>query len=219
MPVSDHSACYKSSFSFPWRGLAGALALAMCLTGCASDKAKTTGEGETIAWSEPGSSVAPVPAGAPSSAPSGPPLNWQSSISGEIITVSVRDTNNYYRVERVELTGPNDTRIAASEINRETNRASGHFGGYGGGPSVGVGGWGGSRSGGGVGVGLGFPLGGTSSSRERRPPVATVTTARIRLPDPTFYRQTVDNWTIRITTVDHNNQSSVAVIPAPKPAG
>lgn len=218
MPVSVHSACYKSSVLFPWRSFVGALALAACVAGCAGDKAKTSGEGETIAWSEPGSTVAPVPTGTPGSVPSGPPLNWQSSISGDTITVSVRDAGNYYRVERVELTGPNDTRIVASEINRETNRASGHFGGYGGGPSVGVGGWGGSRGGGGVGVGLGFPLGG-GSSVNRRPPVATITTARIRLPDPAFYRQTVDSWAIRITTVDPNNQSSVAVIPAPKPAG
>lgn len=218
MPVSVHSAYYKLSFSFPWRGFAGAVALAVGVAGCAGDKAKTAGQGETIAWSEPGSSVAPVPAGTPNAAPMGPPLNWQASISGDTITVSVRDTNNYYRVERIELTGPNDTRLVASEIDRETNRASGDFSRYGGGPSVGVGGWGGSRGGGGVGVGLGFPLGG-SSSVNRRPPVATITTARIRLPDPAFYRQTADNWTIRVTTVDHNNQSSVAVIPAPKPAG
>jgi hypothetical protein len=49
--------------------------------------------------------------------------------------------------------------------------------------------------------------------------VATVTRARIALPDPAFYRQTAANWVVRVTTSDRNNQSNVAVIPAPRPAG
>lgn len=212
MPVSVRSVCYNSRLR--WRHLAAALALAASIAGCSGDTTKDSGG--TIAWSEPGSvtgSVAPTGA----TAPSGPPLGWQTSFSGDTVTVEVRDTNNYYRVERVELVGPNGITLAASEINRETNRASSDYRGYSGGPSVGVGGWGGSRGGGGAGIGLGFPLGG-SASTDRAPPVATITRARVRLPDPAFYRQTVANWVIRVTTTDPGNQSSVAVIPAPKPA-
>lgn len=211
MPVSVPSVCCKSRS--PWRCFAIALALAVGLAGCSANTTKDSGIGDkdTIAWSEPGSVV---PAGSPVSG--GPPLNWHASLSGDTVIVELRDTNNYYRVERVELVGPNGMTIAASEINREANRASGNYSGYGGGPSVGVGSWGGSR-GGGSGLSLGFPLGGRSSS-DRTPPPATITTARIRLPDPAFYRQTAENWVIRVTTSDRTNPSSVAVIPAPKPA-
>lgn len=195
--------------------LAGVLFLGALVAACGSDTAKDSG---TIAWSQPGATTA----GAPSLAPSGPPLNWETRVSGDTVTVELRDPNAYYRVERVEMVGPNGLVLAASEIDRETSRGDyAGGGGYGGGPSVGlgVGSWsGGRRSGTGVGLGLGFPLGG--SSYEPPPqPVGTVTRARLRLPDPDFYRQTAANWVIRVTTTDRSNQQNVAVIPAPKPAG
>lgn len=213
MPVSVLSASY--SLRSPHRRLtqlALVLALAAGAAACSSDKTTDSG---TIAWSEPGT-VAPTGAPTP---PSGPPLNWQTTLSGDTVTVELRDINGYYRVEKVELVGPNGVTVAANEIDRTTNRYSGDYGGYGGGPSVGlgVGSWSGGRHGG-VGIGLGFPLGG-SSSYEPPPPVATVTRARIDLPDPAFYRQTAANWVVRVTTSDRNNQSNVAVIPAPRPAG
>lgn len=195
---------------------AGAFFIAAVLAACGSDTTKDTG---TIAWSQPGSSVP----GTASVAPSGPPLNWETRLSGDTITVELRDPYAYYRVERVEMVGPNGLTIAASEIDRETHTgdyAGGGYG-YGGGPSVGlgVGSWSGGRRGGtGVGLGLGFPLGG--SSYEPPPqPVGTITRARLRIPDPELYRQTAANWVIRVTTTDRNNQQNVAVIPAPKPAG
>lgn len=216
MPVSVLSVYCKPRFPF-----ITAMLLALAVAGCGN---ATTNDKDTITWSEPGSeaTVGTTPPSVPSVVPvgpataSGPSLNWQASLAGDIVTVELRDANNHYRVEQVELVGPNGITVAASDINRETNRASGNFRSYGGGPSVGVGGWGGSRGGGGFGVGLGFPLGGRSTT-DRQPPPGTITTARVRLPDPAFYRQTVENWIIRVTTTDHGNQSSVAVIPAPKP--
>lgn len=212
MPVSVPSVYCKSRFL--WPPLAAVLVFATALAGCGNSTTKggRSPDGDTIVWSEPGSVAPTGPV-----APSGPPLNWQTSYSDDTVMVEVQDTNNNYRIERVELVGPTGMTIAASEIDRQTNRASGDFGGYGGGPSVGIGGWGGSRGGGGGGVGLGFPLGGRSSAT-RPPPVATVTRARIRLPDPAYYRQTAASWVIRVTTTDRGNQSSVAVIPAPPPA-
>lgn len=197
--------------------LAGVLFLGAAVAACGSDTAKDSG---TIAWSQPGAAST---VGTPSLAPSGPPLNWETRLSGDTVTVELRDPNSFYRVERVEMVGPNGLTIAASEIDRETHQgdyAGGSYG-YGGGPSVGVGvgSWSGGRRGGtGVGLGLGFPLGG--SSYEPPPqPVGTVTRARLKIPDPAFYRQTAANWIIRVTTTDRGNQQNVAVIPAPKPAG
>jgi hypothetical protein len=218
MPVSVPSVSSSSQKLVVRRlgHLAGVLFLGALVTACGSDTTKDSG---TIAWSQPGASTA----GAPSLTPSGPPLNWETRLSGDTITVELRDPNAYYRVERVEMVGPNGLTVAANEIDRETHQgdyAGGGYG-YGGGPSVGVGvgSWsGGRRSGTGVGLGLGFPLGG--SSYEPPPqPVGTVTRARLRIPDPAFYRQTAANWIIRVTTTDRNNQQNVAVIPAPKPAG
>jgi hypothetical protein len=217
MPVFVPSVSSSSHKFVVWRlgPLAGVLFLGALVAACGSDTAKDSG---TIAWSQPGATTA----GAPSLAPSGPPLNWETRVSGDTVTVELRDPNAYYRVERVEMVGPNGLALAASEIDRETSRGDyAGGGGYGGGPSVGlgVGSWsGGRRSGTGVGLGLGFPLGG--SSYEPPPqPVGTVTRARLRLPDPDFYRQTAANWVIRVTTTDRSNQQNVAVIPAPKPAG
>ena len=230
MSVFVLSACYKSRLPVTAVAL-----LALALAGCANTAKK---DSDAIVWSEPASSAptdatssgAPAatppsvipspgapPSGASSGAASGPSLNWHSALDGDTVSVELRDPNNHYRVERVELVGPNGVTIAAGTINRETNRASSNYRGFDGGPSVGVGGWGGSRSGGGGGITLGFPLGGRSA-RDREPPAGTLTTARIRLPDPVFYRQTVESWFIRITTLDRAQQSSVAIIPAPKPA-
>ena len=229
MPVSVPSVCYKSRLP-----LTAVALLALALAGCADSKKK---DSDSIVWSEPASG-APVGATTPGSAPvgatpsvtpspsptaatsgaaSGPALNWHSALVGDTISVELRDPINHYRVERVELVGPNGVTLAAGTINRETNRASSNYRGFDGGPNVGVGGWGGSRSGGGGGISLGFPLGGRSA-RDREPPAGTLTTARIRLPDQALYRQTVERWFIRITTLDRAQQSSVAIIPAPKPA-
>lgn len=222
MPVSVRSACYKSRLP-----LTAVALLALALAGCANTTKK---DSDTIVWSEPASgapgggapSVIPSPGAAPGGAASGtasgPPLNWHSALVGDTVTVELRDPNNHYRVERVELVGPNGVTVAAGAINRETNRATSNYRGFDGGPSVGVGGWGGSRGGGGGGISLGFPLGGRSA-RDREPPMGTLTTARIGLPDPAFYRQTVESWFIRVTTMDRAHQSGVAIIPAPKPAG
>lgn len=222
MPVSVPSVSYK--FRSRLTPLAMALVLGAGIAGCSSNKAAEESAG-TIAWSEPGgssSAVAPAGSTTGSAVPSGPPLNWRTTLSGDTVTVELRDANDYYRVQRVDLVGPNGMTIAANEIDRETNRNSGDYGGgYGGGPSVGmgVGSWGGSRGGGsGVGLGLGFPLGGSRSYNEPPPPVVTMTRARIRVPDEAFYRQTADNWVVRVTTTDRSNQSNTAVFPAPKPA-
>ena len=211
--------------SYKFRSRLAPFALALMfgagLAGCSSNKTAEENAG-TIAWSQPGgSTVAPAGSTTGAAVPSGPPLNWRTSLSGDTVTVELRDANDYYRVQRVDLVGPNGLTIAANEIDRETNRNSGDYGGgYGGGPSVGlgVGSWGGSRgSGTGVGLGLGFPLGGGSSVNEAPPPVVTTTRARIRVPDEAYYRQTADNWVVRVTTTDRSNQSNTAVFPAPKP--
>lgn len=190
-----------------------AAAFTALIAGCAGD---TTRDGGAIAWSDPASGATSA---APTTAPSGPPLNWQTRLSGDIVTVEIRDPNDYYRVERVELVGPNGMTIAAHEINRTTNRASGdYYGGYGGSNvGVGIGGWGGSRSGAGVGIGLDFPLGGSSAPPPQ--PIGTVTTASMRIPDPAFYRQTASQWIVRVSLTDRGNQPQAAVIPAPRPAG
>jgi hypothetical protein len=220
MPVSVLPLSYRSRRHWLSPAVA-ALVLGIGLAGCANDNQTSN---DTIAWSQPGGSTV-VPAGSTTGAattPSGPPLDWRTNLSGDTVTVELRDANGYYRVERVDLVGPNGVTLTASEIDRETNRNSGDTGGYyGGGPSVGlgVGSWGGSgHSGTSVGLGLGFPLGG-GGSYEPPPPVITFTRARIRLPDEAYYRQTAANWVVRISTTDRNNQPNTAVFPAPKPAG
>lgn len=199
-----------------WRSACAAIACVL-LAACSADGQRSGGSsGETIVWSEPGATTA---SGAASSvpAPSGPPLNWQTRLSGDTVMVEIYDRNDYYRVERVELVGPNGLTIAAQEINRTTQQASGgRYRGWGGGPTVGIGGWGGSRGGGGAGIGLGFPLGG--SSRAAEPPLGTTTTASVRIPDPSYYRQTADAWVVRMTFSDRGKQTQTAVVPAPKAA-
>lgn len=213
MSVSAPSACSNVTAArraaFAVKPFVAVLLLASLLAGCSRD---TTKESGTIAWSEPRTSTAE-----PGSLPPGPPLNWQTTLSGDTITVEIRDANEAYRVEQVELIGPGGGATTAYEINRTTNHASGDYYPYGGGSSVGVGvgGWGGSRSGTSVGIGIGFPLGG--GSREPAPPPGTVTTARVRIPDMGLYRQT-ESWTIRVALTDRNGQPTSAVVPAPRPA-
>lgn len=195
-----------------------ALACAALIAGCSSNNTETAaGDHGTIAWSQQGSGTTST-----GPAPSGPPLDWQTRISGDTIIVEIRDPNDYYRVEQVELVGPDGVTIAASEINRETNRASGDtYRGWGG-PTLGlgVGSWsGGGRSGTSTGVGLGFdfPIGGSSSASA--PPTGTMTMASVRVPDLAHYRETVASWIVRVSFTDRNNELQTAVVPAPRPAG
>lgn len=230
MQVSPPSVSYRSHLHW-LKPVTVVLALGAGVASCNADN-KPAGESpDTIAWSTPGSAGSAstvAPAGTTTGAattPSGPPIDWRTNLSGDMVTVELRDLNDYYRVERVDLVGPDGTTLAANEIDRETNRNSGDYGGgYSSGPTmgVGVGSWSGSggRSSGsatGVGLGFDFPLGGRSSS-SAPPPVVTFTRARIKVPDEAFYRQTAANWVVRITTTDRNNQSNTAVFPAPKPA-
>lgn len=201
--------------------LATVLALAALSAGCAGTPSD---DGGNIAWSEPGAasatgSVSPGATAPNQPSPGGPPLDWRTALAGDTVVVEFHDRNDFYRVERVELVGPNALTVASYEINRQTSRASGDRYGSFGGPSlgVGVGSWGGGRrSGSSVGLGLGFPLGGGSSRSD--PPTGTMTSARVRIPDPALYRETAGSWVLRVTFSDRGGQPSSAVLPAPKPA-
>jgi len=140
-----------------------------------------------------------------------PGLDWRTTIAGDVLAVEITDHKGYYRIERVALLGPNGETVGANELTRETVRgdadAYDHRG-----VDVGIGAHGGSR-GGHVGLGFSFPLNGPRPSPS---PAITLTYARIRIPDA--YRRTAGRWQIEIFVTDPAGASSIARIPAPRPA-
>lgn len=141
-----------------------------------------------------------------------PRLNWRTWLIEDSVGVEVRDPDDAYKVERIELVDPEGSVTAASEITRETVRDDDR--GFYGGPGVSVGGSVGSSGRSGVGLGLSFPLGGTAP---RRSPPLKLTKARIPLTDPDSYRATAGDWRVRLHLLGRDNAPRVAEIPAPVP--
>lgn len=136
-------------------------------------------------------------------------VEWQAALDGDSINVDLKDPQGRYRVERVELVGPDQQRYVAQEITRHDFRDNYGYGGHPG-TSVGVG----VGGGGGVGVGVGFlfPLGGSRAPAEpeRR------TRATIVVPDAAEkLRQ--GEWSINAYMKDAAGKQNVATIPAPLP--
>ncbi len=140
-----------------------------------------------------------------------PGLDWRTTIAGDVLAVEITDHKGYYRIERVALLGPNGETVGANELTRETVRGNADAYDHRG-VDVGIGAHGGSR-GGHVGLGFSFPLNGP---RPRPSPAITLTYARIRIPDA--YRRTAGRWQIEIFVTDPAGASSIARIPAPRPA-
>lgn len=141
-----------------------------------------------------------------------PKLDWNAQLSGDVITLEVRDPAKHYRVEKVDLLGPAGVSVSAFELTRELVRDRTSSGIGGSSVGVGVGGSGGSRSGVSLGVGLGFPLdgGGGQTLEYRR------TLAKIRLPDRAAYERGGE-WKIAMSLTDADGEPSVATVPAPRP--
>ena len=168
---------------------------AFVLVGCAAKETKTV----TPSSLEPKAEAAQ------------PKLEWNARLSGDVVTLEVRDPAQHYRIESVDLLGPGGISVSAFELTRELVRD--RIGGPGGSSvGVGVGGSGGSRSGVSLGVGLGFPLGGGDAREYRR------TLAKIRVPDRAAYDREGGAWTIAISLTDSKGESSVASVPAPRPS-
>lgn len=170
--------------------------VALFVAGCAANETKTV---------TPSSPEAKAEAAQPK-------LDWNARLSGDVITLEVRDPAKHYRVEKVDLLGPAGVSVSAFELTRELVRD--RTGGIGGSSvGVGVGGSGGSRSGVSLGVGLGFPLGGGGGEvlEYRR------TLAKIRLPDRAAYDRDGGDWKIAMSLTDADGEPSVATVPAPRP--
>ncbi|MCG8691467.1 MAG: hypothetical protein MI806_09680 [Minwuiales bacterium] len=172
--------------------------VALFVAGCAANETKTV---------TPSSPEAKAEAAQPK-------LDWNARLSGDVITLEVRDPAKHYRVEKVDLLGPAGVSVSAFELTRELvrDRTGGGVGGSS--VGVGVGGSGGSRSGVSLGVGLGFPLGGGGGGgvlEYRR------TLAKIRLPDRAAYDRGGGDWKIAMSLTDADGAPSVATVPAPRP--
>jgi len=88
-------------------------------------------------------------------------LQWRTSLRGDEVRVAVFDRTGQYRINGITLVGPGGAVVPARELTRESQSGAG-------GGGLSVGGDYGPRSGGGVILGMGFPVGGDSSSLERR---------------------------------------------------
>ena len=132
-----------------------------------------------------------------------PDLEWNTTLRNDLVEVALIDRKSFYRVDQVELIGPDGRLYPATDITRHVTTEDGPSSGA----RVGIG----AGSGGGVstGIGFSFPIAGRSS-RNR-----TKTTARIPLLNPDFYRATAAQWTIRVTLIDQTGEQSTADFPAP----
>ncbi|HEY6335123.1 MAG TPA: hypothetical protein VI113_04480 [Alphaproteobacteria bacterium] len=160
--------------------------------------------------------------GSPASTLAEPSLDWHATLQDDVIAVEFIDATSRYRVESVELVGPNGARIPSAPLTRAVDRNFGYSTDVPPGTFV-IGVFGGSSGldgnlhGGLHGdIGRGFdnrPLG----IRDTGVPSKTTTRARIMLPDPAAYRADVKKWKIAIELLDSNGETSHFALPAPAP--
>jgi hypothetical protein len=129
-------------------------------------------------------------------------LQWRTSLRGDEVRVVVFDRTGQYRINGVALVGPGGAVVPARELTRESQSGAG-------GGGLSVGGDYGPRSGGGVILGMGFPVGGDSSSLERR-------TAAV-IPTPPGYRQNAAQWHIQVDMTLPGGGTSQTTIATPTP--
>ena len=139
-------------------------------------------------------------------------LDWHTSFQDDTVMVELKDATSHYRVEKVELLGPNGVRIASDPLTRSVERNFGYSTEVPPG-SVVVGVFGGSTEGVGLGVGANKPLG----IRDTKVPSKTTTRARITVPDPTAYRGDAKAWKIAVELLDSEGSPAFFVLPAPVP--
>lgn len=132
-----------------------------------------------------------------------PNLKWETALQGDVVEVVLIDRKSFYRVDQIELIGPDGRIYRATDITRHVTRGDS----YGSGARVGIGAGSGGRVS--TGIGFSFPIG-EKTSRDR-----TKTETRIPLRNPEFYLATVAQWTIRVTLTDETGKQSTADFPAP----
>ncbi len=132
-----------------------------------------------------------------------PDLEWKTALKSDVVEVVLIDRKSFYRVDQIELIGPDGRIYRATDITRHVTEGDG----YSSGTRVGIGAGSGGRVS--TGIGFSFPIG-NKSSRDR-----TKTETRIPLRNPEFYRATVDQWTVRVTLIDEDGEQSTADFPAP----
>ncbi|MHA1571054.1 MAG: hypothetical protein ACTSWM_04485 [Alphaproteobacteria bacterium] len=132
-----------------------------------------------------------------------PNLEWNTTLKGDVVEIVLTDPRSFYRVEQMELLGPDGRIYRATDITRLVTKDDGRSGGT----RVGIGAGSGGRVS--TGIGFSFPIGNRSSYNR------TKTETRIPLRNPDFYRATASQWTIRVTLIDQAGQQSTADFPAP----
>lgn len=144
--------------------------------------------------------------------PAGPNLAWHTALEGDVVVVELTDATSHYRVEKLDLLGPDGIRITGGELTRLVEH---RYGSSTEGPSgpFGLAVSGGSSSGVNVGIGINTPR----PARNITPPPKTTTHARIGLPDPAAYRANAQAWKISAQLIDSKGETSFVEIPAPTP--
>ncbi|HYB09385.1 MAG TPA: hypothetical protein VEJ16_06925 [Alphaproteobacteria bacterium] len=156
-----------------------------------------------------------------------PSLEWHATLQEDVVAVEFDDSSSRYRVEKVELLGPNGARIASAPLARTVERNFGYSTDVPPGTFV-VGLFGGSAGlDGGVrgGIGHGFDNDPVGRGLDNRPlgirdtgvPSKTTTRARITLADPAAYRKDVKDWKIWVELLDSNGETSHFEFSAPAP--
>jgi hypothetical protein len=126
-----------------------------------------------------------------------------------VIEVAVRDP---LPAARVFLIDPTGAETAAYDIQRD--RQTYHSDNYGPRPSVGVGVFGGSSGHVGTGIGIGIPL--FSSGPSSYTAAVVDSTAKVKISSPVLYRESWQNWKLRVEFEDGSNARTLEMVP-PKP--
>ncbi|HLI10117.1 MAG TPA: hypothetical protein VKY65_00835 [Alphaproteobacteria bacterium] len=138
----------------------------------------------------------------------GPSLGWRTRFDGGAVIVLLSDPTSQYRVERIELLGPDGARLPSGPLERTVERSYGYETEF---PSSGFSLLGSSSTG--IGIGTGVPM----ARKDRDAPPRTLTSTRITLPDPTGYRRSFSRWKIAIELSDAEGAPAFVEIPAPSP--
>ena len=138
-----------------------------------------------------------------------PLIGWHTALNGNVITVRLEDQGDRYRVERVELIGPGNVRIAAKDITREVEHSTG-FSSDDAASKVTLGPHG---------AGDNDPqvhIGAAPNTRNSYTKVkVAITRAHVRVPDLDAYRGSVADWKFSVRLLDDAGRAKMMEFPAP----
>jgi hypothetical protein len=175
--------------------------MAPALAADPSPDSDVTTPGTTLILPQPGDSSAGEPQATS-------PVASHTVLHGDVITLRLEDQGDRYRVEHIELLGPNGLHVTATDATRQVEHSVGFSSDNKSGSGVGVRGSNG-------GAALTFGAGQNHAGANYDDTKLAITRAHVRVPDLAAYKADVTLWKFRVKLLDDEGHGVTIEIPAP----